>query len=185
MDWKKILAALGLGEDATLDDALAAIKALQESGEETQSDEDPKEEKQSDEEEEKMSDDEKALSALPGKLQARVMAALSGHDSLKKEIEEIKGKNAKSEIEALIAANTDKIPLSMEKWARKQSPEVLQEYLSHAVAAPRPKEPPKREETAAVALSDVEISVARRAGMDPAVVLEHKKKRAEQAANQQ
>lgn len=127
---KKIAAQLGLGEDATLEDILAAIDALKA---EESKDEPPKEEK------EETTDDpeEKEMAKLSSKAQARIVALTASHDSMKKEIVELKASNQRSEVDALIAANVDKIPLKLEGWARKQKPEDLREYLSHAVPGQR------------------------------------------------
>lgn len=181
-DIKKCAAALGLKEDSTLEEVLSAIKALQEPDgdeDETKNADDPPKDKddKKDDDKEKMSDD-KYLTTLPPKLQARVMAALHSHDDVRKELSEMRAKQQKSEVEGLIAANTDKIPPKLEAWARKQTPEVLCEYLKHAAPLPRGEREPEREKQGAgvVALTDQEKYVAKLAGMDPAKVLEHKKK---------
>lgn len=182
---KKCAAALGLKEDATLEEVLSAIKALQE----PDGDEGDKKAKNADEptgddkdkkddgDKEKMSD-EKYLSSLPPKVQARFLAALHSHDDLRKQVADMSAKQKKSEVDGLIAANTDKIPPKLEDWARKQDPEVLREYLKHATPLPRGEREPEREQQGAgeVILTDQEKAVARMTNMDTAKLLEHKKK---------
>jgi hypothetical protein len=192
----KIAQALGLDEKASLEDILAALKALQE--EQTNADEDKPEEEAADDDKpeeeasDKDDDDDKEkmshLSKLPPKLQAEVLAALHGHKSLKGEIAEIRASQRKSEVEKLIAANTDKIPLKLEGWARKQSPDTLREFLKHAEVKPRGSEPPprggehKREDStegAEVTLTDEDRKVIKLTGGDAKKFLEKKKELAQ------
>lgn len=180
MDLAKVAAQLGLGEDATLEQILEAIKALQEEPEDVKDDpkgddDPPKKEEAKDDP--KVDEDEEHLSKLPGALQARVMAALSGHETLRKEIADIQKKTASSEIEALIASNTDKIPLKMESWARKQTPDNLRVFLANAISAPRAKTPPTGGNSSAdVELTDEDKKVAKLSGLSLDKMRERKKK---------
>lgn len=177
---KKVAAALGLKEDATLEEILAAIKAATEE-EEIGSDEPPEpKDKPKEKEKDEGDGDEAALSKLPPKLQARVMAALSTNEVLKTRVESIEKNQHKSEIETLMAANIDRIPLSMESWCKKQTPDNLREFLKHAAPDARPKEEKEKKRTDGA--KDAELThedkwAAKLTGATPAQILEHKKKK--------
>lgn len=190
---KKIAQAMGLEDDAKLEDILGAIKALQEkAGGEVAAADDDEEVEAADDEEVEASDDEvaaaddekeqKELSKLPPKLQAKVMAALGANGALRSRLEGLEKNQTKAEVEALIAANTSKIPLRLEAWARKQKPDTLREYLKHAIDSPRGKSEAKREESAsAVTLSDADRQVSKLTGISPEKILARKKLNAEKA----
>lgn len=168
---KKIAAQLGLGEDATLEDVLAAIDALKQ---EESKDEPPKDEKK----EESADDPEsKEMAKLSSKAQARIVALTASHDSMKKEIAELKASNSRSEVDALISANVDKIPLKLEGWARKQKPEDLREYLSHAVPGQRKVSEQVPTTTDEVTLSEGDlVALSMVPGMTKERFIEQKKK---------
>lgn len=185
---KKIAVALGLADDATLEDVLAAVKVLQEDegdggegDEETTSDDDSKD-KDDDKDTETTSDDE-MLSGLPPKAQARVMAIAASNETLRKRLERLEKNSARSEIETLMKDNADKIPLRFESWARKQTPENLREFLKHSDSLPDKKktlsrEPQREEDTGGVvvSLTDADRAVIARSGSTPEKFLETKKK---------
>lgn len=167
---KKIAAQLGLGEEATLEDILAAIDALKQE----EVSEDPPKEK---EEESSDEPEDKEMAKLSSKAQARIVALAASHDSMKKQIEELKASNARSEVDALIAANVDKIPLKLEGWARKQKPEDLREYLSHAVPGQRKVSEQVQTQSEEVSLSEGDIvALSMVPGMTKERFIEQKKK---------
>lgn len=133
---KKIAAQLGLPETATLEEILAAIKALQDDDGETLSDE----------EQEALSDDgkgsdEEKLSKLSGrapKLVGRVLAALSTSKDLKSRVEAMERTQQQTERDALLAANVRKIPKHLEAWSKTAPMATLKEFLS---ATPEPQGP--------------------------------------------
>ena len=181
MDLEKLLAALGLGKDASLEEALAAIKALQ--GEEETAEDKPEEEMAEDKPAEK--GDEAELAKLPSKLQARVMASLTGYEALKEQIATLNAKQRSSEVEELISKNSDKIPLKLEPWARKQSPDTLREFLSHAtiVARPKKEEPGREGDTGEVKITDADRAVAKLSGVSLDKILEQRKREAANRAS--
>ncbi len=238
-DLKKVCSALGLGDDSTLEDVLAALKALKgaddEGGDSDETmkrlkkalglDDDASEEDAfaalearggyehiSDDEEKKaeeqlearggyehISDDEEksikkpkteeqkekaALAAMPPKMRARFMALTHNNDELRRRVERIERGQHKSEVEQLIAANTDKLSLKLEVWARKQEPAVLREYLKHAIATPRSsKERARADVTTSVALTAEELKICALSGQKPSELLAHKQSEAAKKAD--
>lgn len=198
MDFKKVLAALGLSEDSSLEDALGAIKAFQEEDGEGKEQaaklrkmlsladdapfadveaalkklsdggegDDPKKDK-----------DEEELNALPPKFRGMFLGMKASIDSLTKEVGVLKGKQTKSEVDQLIAENTDKVPLHMEAFLRKQPVEVVQEFLKHSVSTPRAKTPPKKETKGeeALSLTPEEKVIAKQSGFTEEQALKFKK----------
>lgn len=146
---KAVCKALGLKDESTLDEALAAIKAMQEpDGDEEKAADDP-DKKDKDEKEEAAADDPEdkekmaaALNRLPPKIRGAVMAAVVHTKTMAKDIAELKAKQAASEVEALIASNTNKIPLALESWARTQPVAALRAFIAAAPEQPRPATPP-------------------------------------------
>lgn len=192
---QKCAAALGLKDDATLEDVLNAIKALQDSDgggseEEEEAADDPKDDNEDEEEEEKMA---AAIKDLPPKMQARFLAgmtATAANKALQARLAKLEAAQSNSAVEALIAANASKLPKGLEKWARKQSVETLTEYFSTAPAVERERaKPPKQvaksgKETEAedgeeVTLTKRDKEVAKLTGRTHAQMLEFKKKRLE------
>lgn len=188
VDLKKILLALGLGEDATIEDALAAIKALQEGGDEGGDSELLK----------KMC---KALGLADDAKEEEVMKALGddkGDDEQKGELAALRTnvkqlterlsvqetRNAKSDVERLVDANPNKIPLHMEAFLKSQTIGVVNAFLKHAIEVPREgvKDEKKRDTKTDSALTKDEKTLAKLGGIKPEVVLAYKKKLAEKAA---
>lgn len=208
MEYKKVLAALGLSEDASLEDALGAIKAFQEEdgkGEEQMKklkkmlklgDDAPFEdmeaalkklsigggddpEREENEPEATNDDpDEKELEGLTPKMRGKFLALQSNVAKLSSTVEKLVKKQTKSEVEQLIAENTDKVPLHMEAFLRKQPVEVVQEFLRHSIATPRPKNQPKASKgDEEVKLTKEEKELAKLSGITEAQQLEFKKQR--------
>jgi hypothetical protein len=224
MDMKKILAALGLGEDGTLEDALGAIKAYQEDGDkdegkeqmkklrkmlkladdspfedveaalkklsvgggdEDAGDKDPKrvvEEEASDD----LNEDEKELAKMSAKVRGKFLALSSNVATLTKRLEKIERTQTVNEVEKLIADNTDKIPLHMEPFLRKQGAETVREFLKHAITSPRAT-PPKQKTNGGteVTLTKEEKELAKLSGVTPEAQLQAKKERVERERAQQ
>lgn len=162
---KKILAALGLGEDASLEDAIEAIKALQDGGGDAggelltkickalgladdASEDDamsalkkltdkPGEGEGKDKEEAADDPEEKEISSLSPALRGKFAAMKANADRLEARLNAMEKKQTKSNVQRLVEDNTDKIPLHMEAWALKQDEETLTEYLKHAHSVPR------------------------------------------------
>jgi phage I-like protein len=161
----KIAQMLGLDpENATVDEILEAIRACQESAIVA---------------EKRMSEDteeEKALSKLPKKIEARVRAALSGKDALEQRIADLESATRKNEIESLISDNTDKIPKSLEAWARSCDPDTLREFVKHAVSSTaKPRvEPSEITDPDKIELTKEELQIARLTSMDPEKILAQK-----------
>lgn len=192
MDIKKILAALQLGEDATLEDVLNAIKALKDGdgggGSDDEENADDDEPADDDEETSEDDDDEEAtadsLKDLPPKVQAKILASLGKSKALTERIAKLEKKHGASARDALITANADKLPKSLEKWARKQTAETLAEYFKDAVPVKKePKTPPKHESTGGgsidVKLTPEDRKVCRLTGTKEEDFLKEKKRLAD------
>ncbi len=196
-EMKKILSALGLKDDATLEDCLASIKALQD-----------------DEGGDGAGDGDEVLKALRAKFKLaddaskeECMKALAGDDkdppkdeekdkgelkalsvmvlSLTKKIESLTQSTEAEKIEKLISENTDKIPLVAEGEFRKMSVAQLTSVLK--VLPSQPRVATSKTQGDVVTLSADETAVAKSMGVTPEAYLESKKKIAEkkkeQAAN--
>lgn len=183
-DMKKVLAALGLGEDATLEDCLSSIKALQDSeggegsgdGEESLADDEEKKDGDDDGEKKKpYADDEKKDD--DGKDKEAMKALSSAVVALSAQVAALTKKQDVETVEALIEKNTDKIPLSLEGWAKTQTPKQLKAFLSAMPSNPRPKQESKQGGDVEPTLTEEEKSVALSAGIDPKMVLERKKQK--------
>jgi phage I-like protein len=140
MDVKKIIELLGLGEDATLEDILNAIKALQDGEEGGDSEEETADDADAKEEKEEATDDEEdaamaaALKDLPPKVQAKLLAASAGKKVIEARLAKLEKDHKRSAVEALIAANVDKLPKGLEAWARSMDVETLSVYFKNAPA---------------------------------------------------
>ena len=186
---KAVCAALGLKDDSTLDEALAAIKAFQEDdggGDDSKDKPAPKTD-----EEKAAADDPKdaekmntALAALPPKIRGAVFAAMAAKDTLSKDVAELKAKQTQTEVESFVARNTDKIPLHLEKWALGQPIAVLKSFVENAVSAPRAATQPTQGGGAApvtgeVVLTEADKHFAKLTSIPEADFLATKKKLAE------
>lgn len=172
----KIAEALGLGEDADLEEMLKALEALKEAAVKAAEAPAPPVEDPETEEEEMA-----ALGKLPPKLQAKLLAALGSAEKLR----DLEKRTNESEVERMIAANADKIPAKLEPWARSQKPEVLREYLKHATPAVKASAEPKKKsegDPEDVQLTDADREICKLSGRDPVKFLEHKKKLAAESA---
>lgn len=230
MDKKQICAALGLGEDASGEDILGAIKAFQEedgkgkeqaaslrkmlkladdapyedveaalkkltgADDEESDDGEEKEEKKVEAADDGDGDEddkeEKEMAKLSPKLKGMFLGMKASIDTLTKQVGSLSKKQAKNEVEELIASNTDKVPLHMEAFLKKQPVEVVQEFLKHSIATPRPKAQPKQEshDTAALKLTKEEKEIAKLSNISEENALKFKKERVEkdrQRAGQQ
>jgi phage I-like protein len=190
---KQILGALGLKEDATPEQCLAAIKALQD-------DEGGDGEGDGDEvlkalrAKLKLADDaskEDCLKALADdgkddppkdeKKDDEKLAALSSAVlTLSKQVATLTQTTEAEKIEKLIADNTDKIPLALEGWAKTQSPKQLVAFLSVMPSNPRAANT-KVVADANVVLNKEELEVCAASNTAPELVLAQKKKRIAEA----
>ncbi len=192
MDIKKILALLGLDEDATLEDVLEAIKALQDGdgsgeaeGETTEGD--TEEEEASDDDEDETATTAAAIKDLDPKVQAQILASISGSKEMKARLAKLEKDQTQNARRALIAANADKLPKSLEKWADKQTVETLSEYFKLAVPVRKDaKTEPKRggktatgegDDGGEVELSKADLKVAKLTGSTAEEMLKLKKER--------
>lgn len=214
MEYKKILSALGLGDDASLEDALGAIKAFQEDdgggnkeegaklrkmlklgddapfedveaalkklnigggddperepGEPEKTNDDPEKDKE-----------EKEMASLTPKMRGKFLALQVNVEKLSGTVATLVKKQTKNEVETLISENTDKVPLHMEAFLRKQPVEVVQEFLKHAISTPRPKQAPKVQSgnDAEVTLTKDEKELAKLSNIPEADQLKFKKER--------
>ncbi len=215
MEYKKILAALGLGDDASLEDALGAIKAFQEDdggneegaklrkmlalgddapfedveaalkklnigGGDDPEREENEPEKTKDDPEDK-DEDEKEMAKLSPKLQGMFLGMKASIDTLTKQVGSLAKKQTKSEVEQLIADNTDRIPLHMEPFLKNKPIEVVQEFLKHSIPTPRAKTPPKdtTKGNEALSLTKDEKELAKLSGVSEEDQLKFKKSRIE------
>lgn len=150
MELAKIALALGLDKESTLEQILEAIATLQDD------DGDPDGEVAAVKDEDPGTDEEKtekALSKAP-KLLARIMAAVSSKPVLEKRLESIEQKTEEQERTALLSANANKIPKSLEAYANKLKPEVLKEFLSALPAPAKPAEEPRTVAATTITLTD-------------------------------
>lgn len=198
MDLKKLASALGLKEDATEEDCMNAIKALREDGSE-EGDGDSEEEasddadgdKDGDKKDEESSDDkdadekmaDKLAAAFGAKKAAKLLGKIVGFDALSERVAKIEKETTEDAVSKLIADNTDKIPASLEKWARKQTPAALREFLSGApVVRKEAHKQPKQEgeqqgenfDESKVKLTADEKKIAKLSNMKEADVLKQK-----------
>lgn len=184
MDIKKILAALGLKEDATLEEVLAAIKALTDGGgdEAAADDEEAADDAEPDGDE---SDDEDAATArtaaaikdLPPGVQAELLAAVTQNKAMQARLAKLEKQTTNSARDTLIAANIDKLPKGLESWAKEQTVETLSAYF--AKASPVRKEaktaPARDSNTDEVKLTPEDLKVAKLTGAKPEDMLKQKK----------
>jgi phage I-like protein len=191
MDIKKILSALGLGDDATEEQALASIKALQDDAGgdgEGEGDEVLKALRAKF----KLADDaskEECMKALAGddkdppkkdddKKDEKLTALSLAVVTLSKKIETLTQTSDAEKIQALIEKNTDKIPLGAEEAFSKLSLAQLTSIVKSMPSTPRAATPPKQGGTEIVALSADELKACADSGVDPKMVLKHKQDKA-------
>ncbi len=192
MDIKAILAALGLKEDATTEDALAAIKALTDGegepdGDETTADD---EDETDDGEDASTSRVASAVKGLPPKAQAEILAAVASNKVLNARLAKLEKETANSARDALIAANVDKLPKELEGWANEQSVKTLSTYFAKATpvrkdAATPPKHIAGGGSTGEVTLTPEDLKVAKLTGQTPEAFLADKKKVIEKRKQQE
>lgn len=212
IDMNKLLSALGLKDDATEEDALAAIKALTDGGGDSDevmkklrkalkladdasadecmsalgdlTDEDPKDDDDDKKEKEELS----ALAKSNPKLYGELMALRAGKSEVDKRIGKLEKLTERQQVDNFIQANIAKIPLSMEKWARGQSIEVLSGFVSTSQFTREPAKEPKTV-TGGNSVSDPDpdnltekdltpedLKTAKLAGIPPAAVLAERKR---------
>lgn len=192
MDIKKILAALGLSEDATEADVLEAIKAL------TDGDDTPADDAETDDDPEGDDDGEDtattrvaaAVKGLPPKAQAEILAAVASNKVLNARLAKLEKQTANSARDALIAANVDKLPKGLEKWASTQTVETLSTYFASATpvrkdAATPPKHIAGGGSSGEVTLTPEDLKVAKLTGQTPEAFLADKKKVIEKRKQQE
>ncbi len=214
MEYKKLLAALGLKEDASLEDALGAVKAFQEedgkgkeqaaklrkmlkladdapfedvesalkklSGSDDTDDTDGEDKEKAADDPEDKDDEEKEMAKLSPKLKGMFLGMKASIDTLTKQVGTLSQKQTKSEVEELIASNTDKVPLHMEAFLKIQPLDVVQAFLKHSISTPRPKTPPKQEggnSTESLKLTPEEKEIAKLSNIPEEKALEFKKER--------
>lgn len=196
-EMKKIATALGLGEEAQLEDCLSAIKTLTEDkGEGGEGDGSEvlkklraalKLKEDASEEEcmsalKKLSGDEELEDKKDGEEKDKEKLALRGEVmALRLRLEKVEKTTAKSEREKLIEDNVDRIPLHLEAWAKDpETPiETLGAFLKASPPVQRKREPQRVIEDQKVELTKGDMAVALNAGVDPKVVEQYKKDEAE------
>lgn len=185
MDLSALIELLGLPPEATLDDIVAAVKALQEGGAKPAAGK-PTPTSQA------MS--EPAVSGgtvtppvsesgTPKKTTVSIQHTqdTSGPAiiALTRQVAALTAAALKDKREALIAANANKLTPVLEDWARTQSIETLTAYF--AAAAPEATDTEAQRETntntdtEVVALTQAEIDVCNMTGTDPVAALAYKK----------
>jgi len=183
----ELLTALGLPEDATLEDVLAAIKVLQTAAAPDADEEEASDEPPAEDEKEKMKAkaQRQAAAALASNANHAVLAMLK---KLDKKIDGVAGRVEGSERAALMKAHASKFTPALEKLARKWPLEVLKDFVSTAADVEQDAEEPEEdgEERGAAALtkkeatlSKAELEMCRATGRKPAAVLAFKKRQLE------
>lgn len=172
MELSKIALALGLDKEATIDQILEAIATLQDDDGDPDMGAEAVTDDMSGSDEEKT---EKALSKAP-KLLARIMAAVSSKPVLEKRLESIEQKTEEQERTALLLANANKIPKSLEAYASKLKPEVLKEFLSALPAPVKPAEEPRAVASTTITLTDEDKRHCLKHGVKEEDFLAHKVK---------
>ena len=194
MDFKKMICSLlGLSEDTPDEEVMAAVKALQEPGDkdppaETTSD-DPKKEGEQYKDGDPEKKVEEALSSLPPMVQAVLRAKIGKAEAVDSRLRALEERTTRSEVEALLAANTAKFTKKQEGWLRKQSAEVVREFLAHAdpihqdpVKEPKREpggkngQPQTEEEISAIAATDADRAIAKATGEKVETVVEGRKR---------
>jgi phage I-like protein len=152
---KAIALALGLSEDASLEDILEAVKVLQTAPVEATEDEPPSEEATAEEDDEEKVEATKALSALVKQV-ASLQSRLNDRDK-----------------DAFISKHSNKIPPTLEKWAKTQTIAQLQEWIKGAPdIVSEPATQPEQKHT--VSLTDEEKQICKLTGIKPADLLKYK-----------
>lgn len=180
---KKLAEMMGLAEDVSDEDLVAAVAALQDDDKGEENADDPKDDdKDKPKKEVEAADDtdeEKALSALPPKVQARLRAKIDSAERNDKRLKALEEKTNKSEVETLLAANADRFSLKQEKWLRSQSAETVREFLAHSdpVSKPARKEPVVNlEDIDSIQATDADRQIAKATGESIETVLEGRKR---------
>jgi phage I-like protein len=196
---KAIAKKLGLSEDSTLEEVLAAIETLQDGGgeEETETTEDEETEETTEEEDDAETTAE--IRKLSPKAQAEFMAARAGNKALKERLAKLEKNHEASERASLIAANIDKLPKELEEWAQSKETtiESLRHYFKKAIPVRReklnqPKKPAvkSRDEGGAagddeeVKLTKEDLRLCKQTGRSPEKFLEAKKALAKKRAEE-
>ncbi len=174
---KKIAKQLGLDpEKASLEDIMSAIATLQDDD----GDGKPDEEVVSNSDDADEDKDTEKLTKLLSKhpmLLGRTVAARVGIKALAKDVADLKKNQATTEVEQLIAANTNKIPLTLEAWARTQTPEVLRSYLKSAPeSARKPATPPEETTVGDAVLTAEDLKIAALTNVSPEKMKERRAK---------
>lgn len=176
MDPKLFLEALGLAPESTEEQVLEAIKALRAASTKAAEPATPPPAPAAEEE----------LEAAVARLHPKVQAEIFGlrtkartADSLTLRVTALEAANSATEVDSIIRSNTDKIPPTLEAWARKQSPATLQEYLAHASPAGAPAIPPSPPGVKPVAIVAEGLDIiAKACGVDPKKLQAFKDKKA-------
>jgi ATP-dependent Clp endopeptidase proteolytic subunit ClpP len=159
-----ILEALGLPADATIEQCMAKINAMKEAAAKAAAPPPPATEAAPDTE----TDPEKAIAKLHPSVQAKVFAWQTKAIKL--------DASPKSDaVLALIAKNTDKIPPHLEAWAKRQSLEVLTEYLNELGVEESYKTP--KETVTVQGSSEALQAVAKATGVPVAKIIEFQAKK--------
>lgn len=163
----KIAQALGLSEGATLEDILAAVKALQDATATATAE---------------PATEEAALNKLPAAFRGKVMAALTSVTELQKQLAEVRKEQNVSKVDAILSANVKKLPKHLEGWAKTQSVETLTAFFKDMPEIAIVAVEKKTETTSEVELTPEEKKIAKLTNEDPTKLLEYKKKLAAKAA---
>lgn len=194
----ELLTALGLPEDATLEDVLAAIKVLQEAANPTADDEGTDDEAASDKGDDGEAGPEQKLKAkMTARREAAAALSAAGNNvviamlkKLDKRLDGIDARVEGNERLDLIKANSKKFTPALEKAARKWDLETLKSFIKAAPDAVEDDEEPEEDVTAVrgaaalskgkkVELSKTELEMCKATGRKPAVLLAFKQKQAE------
>lgn len=190
----ELLTALGLPEDATLEDVLAAIKVLQQAANpEPDGDEQPP----SDGDDGEAGPEQKLAAKRRAQREAAAALSAAGNNAILAELKKLnKGFSALStrvdgnERSDLIKANAKKFTPALEKAAAKWDLETLKSFIKAAPDAVEDDEEPEEDGTAVrgaaalskgkkVELSKTELEMCKATGRKPAVLLAFKQKQAE------
>lgn len=187
MDLSALIELLGLPPEATLDDIVAAVKALQEGGTAA-----PAAPVAASEPGEGGATAAPAtgngVGMQPGPKKTTVSIQHSAADvgaaavlALSQEVAQLKAKDLAKDRDALIAANVSKLTPVLEAWARTQPLATLKTFFAAAGPAENADEEATREATAAaaggtavIALSQAELDLCADTGVNPADVLAYK-----------
>jgi hypothetical protein len=191
----ELLAALGLSEDATLEDALSAINVLKAAA---NPDPDGDEEPSDDADPDADTDDDSKKEKMKAKARREASAALAnaGNSAILAELKKMnKGLTALgarvdgNERLDIIKANAKKFTPALEKLARKWDIATLKDFVAAAPDAAESDEEPEDDGAARgpaalgkskkVELNKAELEMCKATGRKPATVLAFKQKQAE------